>query len=59
MPSCCEGDDIIFPQQAWDIKARLKECKEKYNVQGEPYAAIDIYGGDYLNAASNIIFRLV
>ncbi|XP_013175811.1 PREDICTED: lysosomal Pro-X carboxypeptidase [Papilio xuthus] len=56
MPMCTNGVDDMFEPMPWNFTEFSEECHKKYKVYPRPEAAWLQYGGDRLQAASNIIF---
>ncbi|KAL9696048.1 hypothetical protein quinque_015333 [Culex quinquefasciatus] len=57
MPMCAEGGSRdMFPKQPWDEKKFSDDCFKKFGVRPRPIAPPYIYGGQYLEGASNIVF---
>lgn len=57
MPMCSEGNGKdMFYKQAWDEKKVSDKCFKKYGVRPKPKAALTMYGGQFLDYASNIVF---
>ena len=57
MPMCSDGINDFFEPTKWDLKTYSDECFRQWKVKPDPYAAINNYGGDNLQSASNIVFR--
>ncbi|RVE54520.1 hypothetical protein evm_001005 [Chilo suppressalis] len=56
MPMCTYGDQDMFEPHAWNFTEYSDECYKKFNVRPLPDIARVNYGGDRLQAASNIVF---
>ncbi|XP_068626607.1 lysosomal Pro-X carboxypeptidase [Battus philenor] len=56
MPMCTNGINDMFEPNPWNFTQFSEECHKKYNVYPRPDAARLEYGGDRLQAASNIVF---
>ena len=59
MPMCYNGKDDFFEPAEWNYSDYEVGCAKKWNVKPRPWMAEIIYGGKDLNAASNIVFRLL
>ncbi|XP_060808087.1 lysosomal Pro-X carboxypeptidase [Amyelois transitella] len=55
MPMCTSDTDM-FEANTWNLTKYSEECHKKYNVYPRPDAARVQYGGDRLQAATNIVF---
>ncbi|XP_049875985.1 lysosomal Pro-X carboxypeptidase [Pectinophora gossypiella] len=56
MPMCTTGVDDMFQPKPWNLTAFAEDCHKTYGVYPRPDAARIQYGGDKLQAASNIVF---
>lgn len=56
MPMCSTGVDDMFEPSPWNFTEYSEGCHKKYNVYPRPELARIQYGGDRLQAASNIVF---
>lgn len=57
MPMCSEGSGKdMFPKKPWDEKKYSDECFKKFGVRPKKNVAQTIYGGQFLDGASNIVF---
>ncbi|XP_055523896.1 lysosomal Pro-X carboxypeptidase [Wyeomyia smithii] len=57
MPMCSEGGEKdMFPKKPWDEKKNSDECFKKFGVRPKPNVAFTMYGGQFLDGVSNIIF---
>ncbi|XP_055622821.1 lysosomal Pro-X carboxypeptidase [Toxorhynchites rutilus septentrionalis] len=57
MPMCAQGGTRdMFPKQAWDGKKYSEDCFKKYGVRPRPRSALTMYGGQFLDGVSNIVF---
>ncbi|XP_055601430.1 lysosomal Pro-X carboxypeptidase [Uranotaenia lowii] len=57
MPMCAKGPGKdMFPKQPWDDKKYSDNCFKQFGVRPRNKAALAIYGGQYLDDASNIVF---
>lgn len=56
MPMCTNGDDDMFEPKPWNFTEFSEDCHKKFKVYPRPDAAWLEYGGDRLQAASNIVF---
>ncbi|CAK1544360.1 unnamed protein product [Leptosia nina] len=56
MPMCTTGKDDMFEPSPWNFTTYSEDCHKKYNVYPRPDSARIEYGGDRLQAASNIVF---
>lgn len=57
MPMCALGDGKdMFPKQPWDEKKFSDDCFKKFGVRPRSNTPRIIYGGEYLDGASNIVF---
>ncbi|XP_053616973.1 lysosomal Pro-X carboxypeptidase isoform X2 [Plodia interpunctella] len=55
MPMCTNETDM-FEASTWNFSSYSEDCHKKYNVFPRPDAARIQYGGDRLQAATNIVF---
>lgn len=56
MPMCSNGTTDMFMPKKWDLKEYSDDCYQKFKVRPRENAAVTQYGGQRLEAASNIIF---
>ncbi|CAB3240100.1 unnamed protein product [Arctia plantaginis] len=56
MPMCSNGNTDMFEPMPWNYTLFAEDCHKKYNVYPRPEMARIEYGGDRLQAASNIVF---
>uniref|UniRef100_T1D3Y5 Lysosomal Pro-X carboxypeptidase n=1 Tax=Psorophora albipes TaxID=869069 RepID=T1D3Y5_9DIPT len=57
MPMCSQGGGKdMFPKKDWDEKKYSDDCFKKFGVRPNKNVAMTIYGGEYLDGASNIVF---
>jgi lysosomal Pro-X carboxypeptidase len=56
MPMCTGGEHDMFERRPFNMTYFSEECHKKFNVYPQPDAARVTYGGDRLQAASNIVF---
>ncbi|CAH0592110.1 unnamed protein product [Chrysodeixis includens] len=56
MPMCSNGVNDMFEPQPWNFTTYSEECHKKYGVYPRPEMARLEYGGNRLQAASNIVF---
>ncbi|XP_048489351.1 lysosomal Pro-X carboxypeptidase [Plutella xylostella] len=56
MPMCTTGEYDMFEPSPWNFTSFSEDCHKKYGVYPHPEAARIEYGGDRLQAASNIVF---
>lgn len=56
MPMCTGGVHDMFEPRAWNLTQYAAGCQQRYGVSPQPDAARVAYGGDRLQAASNIVF---
>lgn len=56
MPLCTDGIHDMFTVQKWDFDAYVKDCQKERHVTPLKYWAETQYGGQNIQAHSNIIF---
>ena len=56
MPMCSTGTTDMFPAKTWTLKDYSDDCFKKFGVRPKETMAVTQYGGQKLEAASNIIF---
>ncbi|CAG9796845.1 unnamed protein product [Diatraea saccharalis] len=56
MPMCTTGKHDMFEPQEWNFTKYSEDCYKRYNVYPLQDAARVTYGGDRLQAASNIVY---
>uniref|UniRef100_A0A2A4JVP4 Lysosomal Pro-X carboxypeptidase n=1 Tax=Heliothis virescens TaxID=7102 RepID=A0A2A4JVP4_HELVI len=56
MPMCSDGHNDMFEPKPWNYTEFAEDCRKKYNVIPRPDMARLEYGGNRLQAASNIVF---
>lgn len=56
MPVCSTGQNDMFEASPWNFTKYSEDCYKKYNVYPRENMARLEYGGDLLQAASNIVF---
>ncbi|KAI8437941.1 hypothetical protein MSG28_010609 [Choristoneura fumiferana] len=56
MPMCTTGQNDMFEPRPWNFTSYSKACYDKYKVYPKEGFARIQYGGDKLDAASNIVF---
>lgn len=57
MPMCNNGTTDMFEPLPWNYEGFSDQCYSNFGVRPRPFWAETEYGGDRLQAASNIIFR--
>ncbi|XP_074601457.1 lysosomal Pro-X carboxypeptidase-like isoform X2 [Brevipalpus obovatus] len=56
LPICSIGNDTMFPEQQWDVDAYKKQCFQTYGIMSDIYKAEQLFGGQNISTATNIIF---
>ncbi|CAG0913493.1 unnamed protein product [Notodromas monacha] len=57
MPMCTKKANKMFPESKWDLEAYTEKCLGQFSVRPRPDMAMINYGSNWLQAASNIVFR--
>ncbi|XP_060659290.1 LOW QUALITY PROTEIN: lysosomal Pro-X carboxypeptidase [Drosophila nasuta] len=56
MPFCSNSSDTMYRTKDWNLKDFTEKCYKKYQLTPKPYDIELRYGGNNLEAVSNIIF---